>query len=459
MPTEMLKLILIMIKTLSIIGGGLAGSEAAWQAATRGIQVDLFEMRPHTPTGAHTSGELAELVCSNSLGSMLPDRPSGMLIHELESLESLIIKSARKSRVPAGRAFAVDRRKFSEIITEELSKNRNIRIIREEVKEFPPKPCIIATGPLTSNSFSKIIRDYTGAENLFFFDAIAPTIESDSVDMTIAYWGSRYDINAALNGDYLNCPFNKEEYDVFIHELVRAESYPIKEFEAEIESGVKAGKGLFFEGCLPIEVMARRGHRTLAFGPLRPIGLSNPLIENKPYAVAQLRREDLEGRYLNMVGFQTNLLRKEQGRVFRMIPGLANAIFSKYGQMHKNIFIYSPEILNPSLYSQKEDGVFFAGQICGVEGYLASTAMGLLAGINASRLLNNKELIVFPPETMIGALSHKITQPEIESFQPVKESYGVLPPLEKVIKARKLRYQSLYQRETEIFNEFLETIN
>jgi len=447
------------MKTLSIIGGGLAGSEAAWQAAKRGIHVDLYEMRPDTSTGAHVSGELAELVCSNSLGSLLPDRPSGMLIHEMEKLDSLIIKSARKSNVPAGHAFAVDRQKFSSLITKALNENPNIKIIREEVIKFPKKPCIIATGPLTSNSFTQVIQDFTGSENLFFFDAIAPTINSETVDMSIAFWGSRYSKNITSEGDYLNCPFSKEEYDNFVLELIKAHRYPIKGFETEIDSGVNAGKGHFFEGCLPIEVMASRGHRTLAFGPLRPVGLTNPHLDTKPYAVAQLRREDREGRYLNLVGFQTNLLQKEQERVFRLIPGLSNANFVKFGQMHKNTFIYSPDILDSTLLSKIDTGIFFAGQICGVEGYLASAATGLLAGINAARFLCDQELFELPTETMIGALCHRITNSENEFFQPVKESFGILPPLDTEIKAKKLRHQKLYEREMEIFNEFFEKIN
>jgi methylenetetrahydrofolate--tRNA-(uracil-5-)-methyltransferase len=459
MPTEMLKSKRFIMKTLSIIGGGLAGSEAAWQAAKRGIRVNLYEMRPNTGTGAHTSGELAELVCSNSLGSLLPDRPSGMLIRELEKLDSLIVKAARKSSVPAGHAFAVDRQKFSLIITDELCRNPNIKIIREEIRIFPQKPCIIATGPLTSSAFSKVIQDFTGSENLFFFDAIAPTIESESVDMSIAFWGSRYGKNSTSEGDYLNCPFSKEEYDIFVSELIKANRYPIKGFESEIASGVKTGKGHFFEGCLPVEVMAGRGHRTLAFGPLRPIGLSNPHLEKKPYAVAQLRREDQEGRYLNLVGFQTNLLFKEQERVFRLIPGLGDARFTKFGQMHKNIYIYSPDVLDSTLQAKKESGIFFAGQLCGVEGYLASGATGLLAGINASRFFCDEELVDFPPETMIGALCHRITQSGNEFFQPVKEGFGILPPLEIEIKGKKPRHQMLYEREVAKFNEYFNKIN
>lgn len=447
------------MKILTIIGGGLAGSEAAWQAAKMGIHVNLFEMRPGLRTGAHTSGELAELVCSNSLGSLLPDRPSGMLIYELEKLDSLVIRAARTSKVPAGHAFAVDRRIFSSIITQELSENPNIKIIRQEVKEFPATPCIIATGPLTSRSFSQVIQKFTGSENLYFFDAIAPTIETDSVDMSIAFWGSRYNKSASSRGDYLNCPLSKEEYDGFVNELVKADRYALKDFETEIRTGVKAGKGSFFEGCLPIEIMASRGHRTLAFGPLKPVGLSNPHLKEKPYAVAQLRQEDREGRYLNLVGFQTNLLQKEQERVFRLIPGLERAVFSKFGQMHKNIYIFSPDMLEPTLLSKKGIGIFFAGQICGVEGYLASAATGLLAGINAARFIHDEEMIIFPPETVLGALCNGITQKNNEFFQPVKESFGILPPLRLEIKAKKNRHQLLYERELKTFNEFIKEIN
>ncbi len=444
---------------IKIIGGGLAGCEAAWQVAKRGVSVDLYEMRPHNTTGAHTSSFLSELVCSNSLGSALPDRPSGMLIHEMEKLDSLIIQCARKTQVPAGRAFAVDRWKFAEMITNRLSEIPNIRIIRDEVTELPEGICIIATGPLTSPTFSEALQKFTGLDNLFFFDAIAPTAESNSVDMSIAFKGSRYGDIDSQEGDYINCPFTKEQYDLFVEELISAERFPLKDFEMEIDSGVKAGKGKFFEGCLPIEVMAGRGHRTLAFGPLRPTGLSHFLTGIRPYAVAQLRREDLEGRYLNLVGFQTNLRRKEQERVFRLIPGLEKAVFTRFGQMHKNTYLHSPGLLNAHLQTKNRPNCFIAGQVSGVEGYLASTATGLLAGINAVRFIQNDRLLELPAETMLGALCREISNENDRNFQPVKESFGLLPPLDdNEAKNKKLRHQKMAERESKIFDEYISNV-
>ena len=447
------------MEKLRIIGGGLAGSEAAWQAAKRGIEVELFEMRPDRTTGAHISGNLAELVCSNSLGSLLPDRPSGMLIREMGRLDSLIISTAMKCRVPAGHAFAVDRLKFSLMITRQLESIPNIRIIHEEIENIPDGSVIISSGPLTTPSLSDSLSCFLGSEQLFFYDAIAPTVEAVSIDMSVAFRGSRYGKGESTEGDYINCPLKKQEYIRFIKELIDAERYPLKDFEGQINEGVKAGKGKYFDSCLPIEVMAERGLHTLAFGPMRPIGLTNPHTQEKPYAVVQFRQEDNEGKYLNIVGFQTNLVHRDQERVFRMIPGLENVVFTRFGQMHKNTYIYSPDLLLPTLQTHKKQNLFIAGQLSGVEGYLASAATGLLAGMNVSRQIHGKKLLVFPGETMIGALCASISDSTKTHFQPVKESYGVLPPLDGENLGRKERHLKLYEREQEVFNEFIKSFS
>ena len=439
-----------------IIGGGLAVSEAAWQVAKRGVNVDLYEMRPVKKTGAHITANLAELVCSNSLGSNLPDRPSGILLFELDKLDSLLINCAKKVMVPAGHAFAVDRIKFSELITKEILEHPRIRLIREEIKGLPDGLCIIASGPLTSPKLARSLEKFTGTENLFFYDAISPTVEVDSIDFETAFWGSRYGKGVIESGDYINCPFNENHYDKFVNELVDAERYSLKDFETDINSGVVAGKNKFFEGCLPIEVMAQRGHHTLAYGPMRPVGLTNPYTGKRPYAVVQLRREDIEGRYFNLVGFQTNLIQKEQERVFCMIPGLEKAVFTRYGQMHRNTFIYSPDILKPTLQSIQKNNLFFAGQITGVEGYLACIATGLLAGINAALLSENSRPICFPDESMIGALCKCITDSSKNPFQPVKESFGILPSIEQKIQGKRNRHKMMAERAHCVFEKFIE---
>lgn len=437
------------MKELIIIGGGLAGSEAAWQAATRGINVILFEMRPTKMTGAHTTSSLAELVCSNSFGSCLSDRPSGILINELDNLGSLLISCAKEARVPAGHALALDRLKFSKEINDRIFSHPNIKIVREEIKDIPEELTIIATGPLTSHMMANALSKFFNSENLFFYDAISPSLERESVNMEIAFWGSRYNRNQTEIGDYINCPFNKSQYDLFVEELCQAKRYPLKTFESKIGEGVRAGKGKYFEGCLPIEEMAKRGLRTLAFGPLRPVGLTNPHTDEKPYAVVQLRQEDISGEYLNMVGFQTNLLQNEQERVFHLIPGLEDAKFVKYGQMHKNTYIFSPGLLNAELNTIKRNDLFIAGQILGVEGYLACIGTGLLAGINASRMIEGKNLLTAPPGTMLGALCKSISDPNVKVFQPVKESFGILPSLETQNVGKKIRHQKIAERARE----------
>ncbi|CAG0965669.1 partial Methylenetetrahydrofolate--tRNA-(uracil-5-)-methyltransferase TrmFO, partial [Gammaproteobacteria bacterium] len=368
------------MQTLTIIGGGLAGSEAAWQAAQHGLRVNLYEMRPIHPTGAHLSGDLAELVCSNSLGSNLPDRASGVLKNELRALHSMLLECAQACALPAGAALAVDRESFARLVTERVQSHPNIKVIREEVQAIPETPVIVASGPLTSESLSQSIARLSGEEHLFFFDAIAPIVRADSIDMQVAFRASRYDQSGDDEGDYINCPFTKDEYYTFVNALKEAERIELRSFEEAIRSGVKAGQ--FFEGCLPVEIIASRGDDSLAFGPMRPVGLRNPHTGKRPYAVVQLRQDNLAGSLYNLVGFQTNLKFPEQKRVFHLIPGLQNAEFERFGQMHRNTFIASPKLLRPTLQHITRADLFFAGQITGVEGYMGNIATGLLAGLN-----------------------------------------------------------------------------
>ena len=412
---------------ITIIGGGLAGSEAAWQLAQNNINVKLYEMRPNNPTGAHLGGDLAELVCSNSLGSNLPDRASGVLKNELRTLNSMLLECAEATALPAGAALAVDREAFARMVTEKIQSHPNIEVIRAEVKEIPQTPVIIASGPLTSDSLSQSIAKLSGEEHLFFFDAIAPIVHADSINMNIAFRASRYGKGDQDEGDYINCPFTKDEYYAFVHALQSAERIELRSFEDAILAGVKAGA--FFEGCLPIEIIAERGTDSLAFGPMRPVGLRDPRFDKRPYAVVQLRQDNLAASLYNLVGFQTNLKFPEQKRVLRMIPGLENAEFERFGQMHRNTFVASPKLLRPTLQHITRDDLFFAGQITGVEGYMGNIATGLLAGINAARLLANKTPLTLPNESMLGALCHYITHADLKDFQPMKANFGILPPL------------------------------
>ncbi len=418
------------MKTITVIGGGLAGSEAAWQAAQADFRVKLYEMRPKHKTGAHRSGNLAELVCSNSLGSNLPDRASGLLKNELRRMGSMLLAAAEETALPAGGALAVDRENFARKVTENIEKHPNIEIIRAEATEIPAAPTVIASGPLTSPTFSQAIASLTGEEHLYFFDAIAPIIYAESIDMNIAFRASRYNRGTENAGDYINCPFTKEEYTRFLNALRQAERIPLHSFELEIQKGVKAGAHRYFEGCLPAEIIAERGEKSLAFGPLRPVGLKDPRTGKRPYAVLQLRQENLAGNLYNMVGFQTNLKIAEQRRVFRLIPGLKNAEFARYGQMHRNTFINTPRLLHPTLQFRNRQDLFFAGQITGVEGYIGNIATGLLAGKNIARILNQKPPVQLPQTTMLGALCHYITHASPENFQPMKANFGILPPLE-----------------------------
>jgi methylenetetrahydrofolate--tRNA-(uracil-5-)-methyltransferase len=468
---------------LIVIGGGLAGSEAAWQAAQRGLNVRLYEMRPTLQTGAHQTQDLAELVCSNSLGSNLPDRASGVLKNEMRTLGSMLLECAEQASLPAGGALAVDRELFARLVTERVESHPNIEIVREEVKEIPTSLTVIASGPLTSPALSQGIARLSGEEHLFFFDAIAPVIHADSINMEAAFRASRYGVSkgphlhlpqvqvsttdvatsatsSAQNGvdseegDYINCPFTKEEYYAFVDALLHAERIELRSFEDAIKSGVKAGH--FFEGCLPVEIIAERGLDSLAFGPMRPVGLRDPHTGKRPYAVVQLRQDNLAGSLYNLVGFQTNLKFPEQKRVLRMIPGLENAEFMRYGQMHRNTFIASPKLLRPTLQHITRDDLFFAGQITGVEGYMGNIATGLLAGINATRWFHKEELLTLPPTTMLGALCHYVTHADLKDFQPMKANFGILPPLAFTSKIGKRERGTAYaERSMNDLNELL----
>ena len=444
---------------LTIIGGGLAGSEAALQAAKWGLNVQLIEMRPTVTTGAHISNNLAELVCSNSLGSTLPDRAPGVLKQELRQMGSYLLDFAEKTSVPAGRALAVDRNMFSQLVTDRLSASSNIHITREEANTIPDGAVIIATGPLTSLNFSKTISELTGEDALHFYDAIAPIINFESINLNIAFRASRYQNVESSGGDYINLPFTKAEYYHFVELLTAAKRIPLRSFELEVEKGVRAGAHEFFEGCLPVEILAQRGQDSLAFGPMRPVGLTDPHTNSRPFAVIQLRQDNLVGNLYNMVGFQTNLTYGEQIRVFRNIPGLEHAEFERFGQMHRNTFISSPKLLLPTLQLRDRPNIFFAGQITGVEGYAGSIATGLLASWNASRLINNQPPLTLPETTILGALCHYITHADLSNFQPMKANFGILPPLHLDRKAGKLERAQLYsERSSKDLKIFMENL-
>ena len=442
---------------LMVIGGGLSGCEAAWQAASRGIPVELYEMRPASMTGAHTGGNLAELVCSNSLGSNLIDRASGVLKEELRIGGSLLIQCAETAAVPAGNALAVDRDVFSAEVEKALTSNPNIEIIREEVTRIPEdRPVVLASGPLSSDAISADICRLTGTDNLFFFDAIAPIVEKDSVDFDIAYQASRYDRDESGEGDYINCPFTKEEYENFVSELLAAKRIPLKSFEEQIEKGVAVDKMSFFEGCLPVEVLASRSVQALAFGPLRPVGLIDPRTGRRPYAVLQLRQDNKAGNLYNLVGFQTNLLYPEQERVFRMIPGLANAQFVRHGQMHRNTYICAPGVLNASLAMIAHPDIHVAGQLCGIEGYMGNIAAGMLAGMNAARAIKGEDELELPEVMVSGSLFRYIATAEAKHFQPMKANFGILPPLEKPSRSKRERAGQYSERAIKTAEEYFE---
>ncbi len=410
---------------VNIIGAGLAGSEAALQLAKRDIKVKLYEMRPSKSTGAHVSGACAEFVCSNSLGSYDKTNASGLLKYEMELLGGELIKIAYECKVPAGNALAIDRELFSKKVTEAIETNPNIELIREEITEIPNTNAIIATGPLTSDMLAENIKSFTENEHLHFFDAIAPIVEKDSIDFDKAFFASRYDKGEA---SYINCPMNKEQYEKFYNILINAPRIELKEFEKNAK---------FFESCLPIEVLASRGIDTLRFGPMKPVGLIDKRTGEENYAVVQLRQDNSAKTLYNLVGFQTNLKWGSQKELLQSIPGLENANIVRYGVMHRNTFINSPKILNSTLQTRKRESLFFAGQITGTEGYTESIATGLLAGVNMARYLMGEKLLELPQETMLGALTHYISNPEHDKFQPINSNWGILPPVDLPKKERK----------------------
>lgn len=444
-PSEKRKKEFVMKDYIRVIGGGLAGCEAAYQIAKRGINVKLYEMKPSVFSPAHSNPNLAEIVCSNSFKSNAITNACGLLKEELRKLDSLLIKCADKTAVPAGQALAVDRDKFSGLVTEEIEKIDNIEIIIKEFYEDVDDDLItvIATGPLTSEKMEKQILKLTGEDKLYFYDAAAPIVEKSSIDMSIGFYGDRY----GKEGDssYINLPFTKEEYERFYNALINAEVVNLHEFE----------KREIFEGCMPIEVMAKRGEDTIRFGPLKPVGFIDPRTNSRPYAIVQLRQDNEAGTLYNLVGFQTNLKFGEQKRVFSMIPGLENAEFVKYGVMHRNTYINSPLILNSTFNLKSNPNIFFAGQITGVEGYVESIASGLSAGINAVQIYKNESLVNFPDETVIGALSNYISFPN-KRFQPMNANFGILPPLEEKIKDKQERYKKMAERSLENITKMLQ---
>jgi methylenetetrahydrofolate--tRNA-(uracil-5-)-methyltransferase len=433
------------VEFVNVIGAGLAGSEAAWQIAKRGLRVRLYEMRPVKQTPAHHTDKFAELVCSNSLRANALTNAVGVLKEEMRRLDSVIMKAADSCSVPAGSALAVDRHEFAAKVTEMVTNHPNVTVIREEVTEIPSGPTVIATGPLTSEALSKKLKELTGEEYLYFYDAAAPIVEKESINMEKVYLKSRYDKGEAA---YLNCPMTEEEFNRFYDALISAETVPLKEFEKEI----------YFEGCMPIEVMARRGKKTLLFGPMKPVGLEDPRTGKRPFAVVQLRQDDAAGTLYNIVGFQTHLKWGAQKEVIRLIPGLENAEIVRYGVMHRNTFINSPKLLKPTYQYKGRADLFFAGQMTGVEGYVESAASGLVAGINAAHLVLGKELVVFPQETAIGSMAHYITSANPKHFQPMNANFGLFAPLQETIKDKKQKNEKYAQRALETIQNFLKKL-
>lgn len=432
------------MKKVIIVGAGMAGSEAAWQVAQRGIKVDLYEMRPEKSTPAHKTEKFAELVCSNSLRGAGLENAVGLLKEEMRQLNSIIMESADINRVPAGGALAVDREGFSQYITDKVKNHPNVTVINKEIETIPQEDdaiTIIASGPLTSEVLAKSIGELTGQDYFYFYDAAAPLISKESIDMSKAYRASRYGKGTA---DYINSPMDKEEYEKFWQELTTAELAPIKEFE----------KAKFFEGCMPVEEMARRGIDTLLYGPLKPVGLEDPKTGKRPYAVVQLRQDNAADSLYNIVGFQTHLKWPEQKRVFGLIPGLENAEFVRYGVMHRNTFINSPELLRPTLQYKDRDDLLFAGQMTGVEGYIESAASGLVAGVNAAYLAKGENPVIFPEQTAHGSMCKYITSAVAKHFQPMNANFGLMPPLEERIRDKKLKKQKIAERALEFLAKF-----
>lgn len=429
---------------VSVIGAGLAGCEAAYQLANNGVMVDLYEMKPSKYTDAHSYQGFAELVCSNSLKAIRTESAAGLLKAEMKALGSIVIEAAEKTAVAAGGALAVDREKFSDYITEKIKSHKNVNVISQEITEIPQGYVVIASGPLTSEKLAKTIQKMLCKDSLSFYDAAAPIVSAESVDMSIAFMASRY---GKGDDDYINCPMNKLEYEKFLAELVSAESSPLKEIDKQDFK--------VYEGCMPIEVMAKRGADTIRFGPLKPVGLRDPRTDHRPWAVVQLRKENQESSLYNLVGFQTNLKFGEQKRVFSLIPGLENAEFVRYGVMHRNTFIDSPRLLDNTFRLRENHNIFFAGQITGVEGYTESAASGILVGFNLSRIISGQKPITLPRETMLGALCHYISDESVVNFQPMGSNMGVLPSLENHIRDKKLRYKELSDRSLSALEETL----
>ncbi|WP_028589406.1 FADH(2)-oxidizing methylenetetrahydrofolate--tRNA-(uracil(54)-C(5))-methyltransferase TrmFO [Paenibacillus massiliensis] len=431
------------VQKVTVIGAGLAGSEAAWQIASRGVPVRLYEMRPVVKTPAHHTDKFAELVCSNSLRANGLSNAVGVLKEEMRMLDSLILNAADRHAVPAGGALAVDRDGFSGEITSRLHEHPLVEVVQEELQELPQDGIVVvATGPLTSPALSEQIKKLTGEEYFYFYDAAAPIIEKDSIDMSKVYLASRYDKGEAA---YLNCPMNEAEFDAFYDALITAEVAQLKEFEKEI----------YFEGCMPIEVMMKRGKQTALFGPMKPVGLMNPHTETLPHAVVQLRQDNAAGTLYNLVGFQTHLKWGEQKRVFSMIPGLENAEFVRYGVMHRNTFINSPKQLEPTYQFKGRSTLFFAGQMTGVEGYVESAASGLIAGMNAARAALGQELLVLPADTTLGSMARYITTADFKHFQPMNANFGLLPKLETRIRNKKEKNEALAQRALDSLRRYM----
>lgn len=434
---------------INVIGAGLAGSEAALQIAKRGIEVNLYEMRPNKTTGAHVTDKFAEFVCSNSLGAADCSNASGLLKKEMQLLGGELINIAFEHAVPAGGALAIDREAFSSAVTDKINNQHNINVIREEVKSISDGVTIIASGPLTGESLANAIKEFTKSEHLHFFDAIAPIVDVESINFDKAFYASRYDKGEA---SYINCPMNKDEYEKFYNILINAPKIELKDFEKNAK---------FFESCLPVEVLASRGVDTLRFGPMKPVGLIDKRTGEKNYAVVQLRQDNSAKTLYNLVGFQTNLKWGAQKELLQSIPGLENANIVRYGVMHRNTFINSPQLLNPTLEARSRKGLFFAGQITGTEGYTESIASGLLAGINAVNALTGKELIELPKETMLGALTHYITDSEHTKFQPINSNWGIVPPIElpkKERKNKKLKAELISKRSVEVLTNYINSI-
>lgn len=441
-----------MQKEINIIGAGFAGCEAAWQIANRGIKVNLYEMRPEKSSPAHHTNNLAEIVCSNSFGSNSEGASSGLLKKELAMLNSLVISTAYESKVLAGNALAVDRDVFSQLMTEKIEKHPLIELHRKEVVDINPEAInIIASGPLTSQDLSAELAKITGENYFHFFDAAAPIVEYDSINFDIVFEQSRYDKG---EGFYLNCPFDKEQYEKFYNELINAELAPVKNFDNYEENKH------FFEGCMPIEVLSKRGVDTPRFGPMKPVGLTDPRTERRPYAVVQLRQDNAAASLYNLVGFQTQLKWGEQKRVFRLIPGLENAEFVRYGVMHRNTYINSPKLLNATMQLREHKNIFIAGLLTGVEGYIESSAMGALAGINVTRMLQGLDMVTLPKTTMMGALSQYVSNPEItKNFQPINSNWGIIEPLEEKIRDKKLKQVTYVNRGIKAMEEFIKENN